>query len=190
MTRKGQAQHNWTTSEDDYLIRNAGRKPIEDICLHLGRTEKSVRNRVVRLHKQGNKISLRRYESKLKICPSCGCLRSKFTREQICEICNLQKRIDRFERDSASILSKQPAEARKHYDRAESLRGPRKPPPKKTPPKRVRAKVDMDYQQMKRTEQVALADEARMIVIKTRELNRKARRCQRICKDFVKNRDK
>lgn len=190
MTRKGQTQHNWTTSEDDYLIRNAGKKPIEDICLHLGRTEKSIRNRVIRLRKQGNKISLRRYESKLKICPACGCLRSKFTREQICEVCNLQKRIDKFERESASILSKQPAEARKHYDRAEPLRGPRKPPPKKTPPKRVRAKTDMDYQQMKRTEQVALADETRMIVVKTRELNRKARRYQRICENFVKNRNK
>lgn len=191
MTRKGTKQKSWTTKEDKRLIEEAGRSSIEDICRELNRSEDAIRNRVKRLRKQGARVSLRKHSSKLRVCPSCGFARSKFDRKGKCKICNLRSRIDKFERESADILSKQSPEARYYYDKAETTRGPRKIEKikrKKTPPKR--AKNKLDYRSMKRSEQVVIEEEAFYIAVLQRELNRKARRCQRIKKDFCESQNK
>lgn len=189
MTRKGTRQKSWTTKEDKRLIEEAGRSSIEDLCRELNRSEDAIRNRVKRLRKQGVRVSLRNHSSKLRVCPSCGFARSKFDRKGKCKICNLRSRIDKFERESADILSKQSPEARYYYDKAETTRGPRKPiekiKRKKAPPKRVRGKLD--YRSMKRSEQVVIEEEDFYISVLQRELNRKARRCQRIKKDFCES---
>lgn len=59
---------------------------------------------------------------------------------------------------------------------------------KKTPPKRARGKLD--YRSMKRSEQVVIEEETFYIAVLQRELNRKARRCQRIKKDFCESQNK
>lgn len=191
MTRKGTKQKSWTTKEDKRLIEEAGRSSIEDLCRELNRSEDAIRNRVKRLRKKGVRVSLRKHSSKLRVCPSCGFARSKFDRKGKCKICNLRSRIDKFERESADILSKQSPEARYYYDKAETTRGPRKIEKikrKKTPPKRVRGKLD--YRSMKRSEQVVIEEENFYIAVLQRELNRKARRCQRIKKDFCESQNK
>ncbi|MDR3846073.1 MAG: HTH domain-containing protein [Eggerthellaceae bacterium] len=191
MTRKGAKQKSWTTKEDKRLIEEAGRSSIEDLCRELNRSEDAIRNRVKRLRKKGVRVSLRKHSSKLRVCPSCGFARSKFDRKGKCKICNLRSRIDKFERESADILSKQSPEARYYYDKAETTRGPRKIEKikrKKTPPKRVRGKLD--YRSMKRSEQVVIEEENFYIAVLQRELNRKARRCQRIKKDFCESQNK
>lgn len=192
MTRKGTKHRGWTTKEDKRLIEEAGRSSIDDLCRELNRSEDAIRNRVKRLRKQGVRVSLRKHSSKLRVCPSCGFARSKFDRKGKCKICNLRSRIDKFERESADILSKQSPEARYYYDKAETTRGPRKPiekiKRKKTSPKRARGKLD--YRSMKRSEQVVIEEEAFYIAVLQRELNRKARRCQRIKKDFCESQNK
>lgn len=191
MTRKGTKQKSWTTKEDKRLIEKAGRSSIEDLCRELNRSEDAIRNRVKRLRKKGVRVSLRKHSSKLRVCPSCGFARSKFDRKGKCKICNLRSRIDKFERESADILSRQSPEARYYYDKAETTRGPRKIEKikrKKTPPKR--AKNKLDYRSMKRSEQVVIEEEAFYIAVLQRELNRKARRCQRIKKDFCDSQNK
>lgn len=191
MTRKGTKQKSWTTKEDKRLIEEAGRSSIEDLCRELNRSEDAIRNRVKRLRKKGVRVSLRKHSSKLRVCPSCGFARSKFDRKGECKICNLRSRIDKFERESADILSKQSPEARYYYDKAETTRGPRKIEKikrKKTPPKRARGKLD--YRSMKRSEQVVIEEETFYIAVLQRELNRKARRCQRIKKDFCESQNK
>lgn len=191
MTRKGTKQKSWTTKEDKRLIEEAGRSSIEDLCRELNRSEDAIRNRVKRLRKKGVRVSLRKHSSKLRVCPSCGFARSKFDRKGKCKICNMRSRIDKFERESADILSKQSPEARYYYDKAETTRGPRKIEKikrKKTPPKRARGKLD--YRSMKRSEQVVIEEETFYIAVVQRELNRKARRCQRIKKDFCESQNK
>lgn len=191
MTRKGTKQKSWTTKEDKRLIEEAGRSSIEDLCRELNRSEDAIRNRVKRLRKKGVRVSLRKHSSKLRVCPSCGFARSKFDRKGECKICNLRSRIDKFERESADILSKQSPEARYYYDKAETTRVPRKIEKikrKKTPPKRARGKLD--YRSMKRSEQVVIEEETFYIAVLQRELNRKARRCQRIKKDFCESQNK
>lgn len=71
--------NNFTKEEDQYLIDNYGKKKIKDFSKHLGRTEGSIKQRLVRIRKK-TKLSLLPKESeykrlikgRIKECVVCG----------------------------------------------------------------------------------------------------------------------
>ena len=40
--RKGATRHEWTTSETAYLIENAGKKPVRELCRELRKSSQEI----------------------------------------------------------------------------------------------------------------------------------------------------
>lgn len=189
MTRKGARQKSWTTKDDEFLVNNAGLVSISELCSHLDRSEDSVRSRVRNLRKSGIQVSLRKYEKKLAVCPSCGMARTVFMTRGICKICNLKRLIEKADRETVDALAQLDPGARLNYEKARNQLGLKKPrrastSAKKLPPKRVRTKLDFksNYEREKHSEQSLIQYEAAQIASLTKAYKNKSRRLQRIRK--------
>lgn len=114
----------WTMSEVAWLLDNAGRKPLRDICRHLRRSRGSVEGMARRLREQGKPIDLRHFEPRTSICPSCGRASATIreSRSGICEPCRLTRQIEAVESSMAQLMRRLPQRVRATYEATESER--------------------------------------------------------------------
>jgi hypothetical protein len=138
----------WSTSEVAYLIEHAGTEPKRDICKHLRRSSKSVECEVYRLRKSGTVIDLRFHPSRLRTCPSCGCLRLKLGSMGICEPCRRRTQLATIHARIAALLPMLPPNERSTYDdteaETESRADPMPKPPDTSGMSKYRASVAME----------------------------------------------
>ena len=113
--RKGVKRCDWTVLEETYLLTHAGRIPKREICKHLRRSARSVRDKAYHLRLQGHMVDLRCYKPRLTTCPACGCLRSKMGREGICEPCRKREQLAQIHSRIADLLHQLPQEERERY---------------------------------------------------------------------------
>ena len=126
----------WTTSEVRCLLEWAGKRPLPDICMDLGRTEASVKSKAAELRRDGQEVSLRFYKSELVWCPNCATWRTKvFRATGMCLVCRLKERVGRAERKCEEALAGLPDEARAEFLSKQRKRGSAIPlKPKVVPP--------------------------------------------------------
>lgn len=112
----------WTAGEERRLASMAGLVPVARIASILGRTEDGVRTRAKELRAQGRMSSQLRvpdiieYTSDLMECPSCLKMRSKFGDDGECDVCRMQKRLERYQMEAEKAYWNMPKELR---DRSE-----------------------------------------------------------------------
>ena len=133
--RMGGERIDWTMDDVAYLVENAGRVPLREICRHLRRSSESVRHMARRLRGQGYPVSLRHFEPRTTICPSCG--RSSATAREvgICRPCQLRRQLASIEAQTADLMARLPPEARATYEQTEAETGARTREPRPQAPR-------------------------------------------------------
>ncbi len=116
--RKGSRRNDWTVSEEQFLIANAGKLPKREICQMLRRSSESVRQKAKALRRQGVDVCLRYYRPTLEPCPHCGNLSGTIDRSGKCEPCRRRDQLATIQLRIADLLS---PEARATYERTEAL---------------------------------------------------------------------
>lgn len=136
MTRSdaGRRHHRWRESELAYIREHAGRVPAREIRRALRLSKSQLDNAVRLMRARGEAVSLRCFRPRTAVCPSCGCARSLFGREGICEPCRLRRRLAEIEADVAALLPLLGPEDRAVYERTESARESRVDPMPVKPP--------------------------------------------------------
>ena len=119
--RKGSRRNDWTVSEEQFLIANAGKLPKREICQMLRRSSESVRQKAKALRRQGVDVCLRHYSPTLEPCPSCGCLSGHLGRDGICEPCRRREQLANIHAGIAELLPLLPPDERATYERTEAL---------------------------------------------------------------------
>ena len=110
----------WTRQESDYLVRNAGRMDAGEIARHLCRSRKSVERMAERLRNQGWNVSLRKFEPRTRICPSCGRSRSTIGDHGVCEPCRRREQLARIQAQTADLIAQLPPEEHATYEATEA----------------------------------------------------------------------
>jgi hypothetical protein len=87
--KKGAHVIPWTTTDEHYLIEQAGKVPVRDICRHLKRTYGSVRRKASRLG-----VSVKYYQQKLVWCDHCAAWRTTTDKDGLCPVCKLRRAND------------------------------------------------------------------------------------------------
>lgn len=152
--RMGGKRIDWTLDEVAYLLDSAGRVPLREICRHLRRSSESVRHMARRLREQGHAISLRHFEPRTAICPSCGrssaTARDPQNRTGICRPCQLRRQLASIESQTAGLMGRLPAEERATYEQTEAETGARTYEPR---PRAPRLDATATYYQRMRAEE-------------------------------------
>lgn len=174
--RKGSRRNDWTVSDTNYLIQNAGRIPKRDICQLLKRSSKSVERKAAWLREHGVPINLRCYVSRLDTCPSCGRMTGRIGRDGVCEICKRQEQLRTINARIANIFPHLSLKDRDEYEKTESECESRHDPLPQAP--------DMQgltyYQQQKRLEDYTLAAERVVVGNLKREIKARQKRKERM----------
>lgn len=110
----------WTTDKTAYLVRNADLMPLDELAEHLGCTPEAAKQHAKRIRRTGQHVSLHRKPGGMRICPSCSKRRSKFAREGICRVCELEGQLARIKDRQTSLLQAMPPEDRARYAKTES----------------------------------------------------------------------
>lgn len=120
MTRLGSKQVEWTTQDVSYLIENAGRITLRQMCRELGKSRRAVETMAYRLRQQGEDVDLRCYIRKTSICPACGCMRATLKRHGICEVCRKRVQLSAIHTRISHLLRKLPMHERAIYAETET----------------------------------------------------------------------
>ena len=118
--RKGSKRNDWTVSEEQFLIANAGKMPKRDICQMLKRSSASVKMKAVALRKKGVDICLRYYRPTLEPCPACGKPSASIDRSGMCEPCRRHDQLAAIHARIADLLPLLTPEERDTYERTEA----------------------------------------------------------------------
>ena len=187
MTRsdKGRRHHSWSTAELDYIREHAGRVPAREIRRALKLSKNQFDNAVRTMVANGERISARCFTPRTAVCPSCGCARSLFGKEGICEPCRLRRRLAEVEADCSALLAMLTASERETYGGTEAERGGRASDP--MPVRRPTAGLD-PYRAAKAEEDYDLAMERWASRTLRRRLKAAQKRKERISKKVGKDR--
>lgn len=118
--RKGSKRNDWTVSEEQFLIANAGKMPKRDICQMLKRSSNSVKMKAMALRKSGVDICLRYYRPTLEPCPACGKPSGTIDKSGMCEPCRRRDQLAGIHARIADLLPLLPPEERDLYERTEA----------------------------------------------------------------------
>lgn len=146
--RRGARTREWTSGEVRYLLDNAGRVPVGEICRRLRRSSASVSSMADRLRRHGYNVCLRHYEPRTVTCPSCG--RASVTAREtgICRPCQLARQLNAIDAEISDLMARMPEELRATYEETEAETGPRVADPMPRPPRRegdaTRYQLDRD----------------------------------------------
>lgn len=104
------SERNWEPWETAYLIQNAHRIPLEEICARLGRSADSVKAKAKRLRSYGKDVGqLRRCGAVPAQCPRCGEWRYLHAPGGVCRICTEEGRLEAVEGEISTLLPRLPA---------------------------------------------------------------------------------
>lgn len=131
--RKGARTIPWTTSEEAYLLANAGKVPVREICRHLRRSRQAVYAKARHLRDEGRPIVLRHFVPRTEICPGCGCSRATLGDAGICLPCRKRDQLAAIESRIAELMPKLPKAYKDRYEETEAERGSRSDPMPKPP---------------------------------------------------------
>ena len=113
---KKRKRQDWTTKEIRHLRAVAGRYPLDEICMQLGRSERSVCSMAHRM-----RLSLRCSVSGLVWCNRCASWRSRLVKKTgNCRICRARDRLDRVIEKTMYLYSRLSIEDRASFE--ESMR--------------------------------------------------------------------
>ena len=150
--RQGSKRKEWSVAEIRWLLDNAGSIPKREICRRLKRSSSSVKHMAHRLNKQGYSVSLRCYEPKATICPSCGRMSLTTRNSGICEPCSLQRQLTSIESQISDLLAQLPPDIRAIYEETEAEKStrvidpmPKRPVYRETPTRYQRLKDEEAY---------------------------------------------
>lgn len=131
--RKGAKRSEWTTAEVRFLLESAGRMPKRDICLELKRSGKSVERKAAWLRERGHDVTLRYYESRLAVCPTCGNMRFTAIENGTCEPCRRREQLETIQARIAELWPLLTQEQRDMYEETEAETESRRDPMPKKP---------------------------------------------------------
>jgi len=131
--RKGAKRIGWTTGEVEWLLANAGRVPLSEMCLRLKRSRQAVYSEARHLRDAGHRVELRYHVPRLALCPSCGCNRATLGSTGICAVCTLRERLASIKARQAELWPLLSPEDREMYERTDSRGGSRRDRPPKAP---------------------------------------------------------
>lgn len=146
----GRRHHIWRESELEYIRAHAGKVPAREIRRALRISKSQLDNAVRLMRAHGEAVSLRCFTPRTAVCPSCGCARSLFGSEGICEPCRLSRRLSSIEADCSMLMLMLPPSERAVYEETEAEREssaepmPRKRPTSGLDPYRA-AKAEEEY---------------------------------------------
>lgn len=186
MTRrdKGRRHHSWRTAEFDYIREYAGKIPAREIRRNLRLSKNQLDNAVRLMVARGERISLRCFTPRTLICPACGCARTRFGREGICEPCRLRRRLGEVEAECAGLLPLLSPADRATYERTEAKRESSSEP---MPVRRPTAGLD-PYRAARAEEDYDVAVERWQVRELRRRLKAAQRRKERISKKVEERR--
>ena len=135
MTRsdRGRRHKWWRESELAYIRDHAGRVPAREIRKALRVSRNQLKHAAARMREAGEDVDLRCFRPRTLVCPSCGCARTLFGAEGICEPCRLARRLAETEAEISDLLPLLSAEDRATYERTEAQRETRGDPMPATP---------------------------------------------------------
>lgn len=130
MTRSDSGRRHkwWRESELAYIREHAGRVPARDIRKALRVSRNQLKHAAARMRDAGEDVDLRCFSPRTVVCPSCGCARTLFGAEGICEPCRLARRLAETEAETAELLPLLSAKDRATYERTEAQRETRGEP--------------------------------------------------------------
>lgn len=175
--RKGATRHEWTTSETAYLIENAGKKPVRELCRELRKSSQAIYSKARHLRAQGEPIGLRCFVPKARICPGCGCNRSTLGDAGICKLCRKREQLAGIEARIAELWPLLSQKDRDTYEQTEAERESRVDPRPRPPELPEGATY---YQRMKAREAWEIAVELADIRNIEREIKAAQKRKERI----------
>ena len=123
--RKGSRTVPWTTSDEAYLLENAGKVPVREICRHLRKSSQAVYSKARHMREEGFPIVLRCFVPRTGICPACGCSRSTMGDFGICRLCRKRDQLAGIEARIAELLPMLSQADRDRYEETEAERGSR-----------------------------------------------------------------
>lgn len=145
--RKGARTIPWTTSEEAYLLENAGKVPVRELCRHLRKSRDAVLSKARHMREEGRPVVLRCFTPRTEICPACGCSRATLGVVGICLPCRKREQLAAIEARIAELMPMLPKAYRDRYEETEAERGskadpiPRPPSVPKGTPYYVRMKA-------------------------------------------------
>ena len=175
--RRGARLIPWTTSEEAYLLANAGKVPVREICRHLKRSRQAVYAKARHLRDDGRPIVLKHFVPRTEICPGCGCSRSTLGELGICLPCRKRDQLATIESRIAELMPLLPKAYRDRYEETEAERGSRSDPMPKHPT------IPRDapyYERMKAQEEWEIAVERAVLRNLEREIKAAQKRKERI----------
>lgn len=170
--KKGAIRNDWTLAEERFLIANAGKIPMAEICLMLKRPRQAIYHKAMRLN-----VSLRYIDPELETCPHCGHLSATINRKGMCEPCRKRDQLADIHARIAELLPLLPLEERVKYEREEARTGSKADPlPSKPRPRRTTS----DYRKKRIEEAYAIAVESVVSGNLNREVKAAQKRKERI----------
>lgn len=118
----------WRESELAYIREHAGKVPAREIRKALRVSRRQLENAARRMRLAGEDVDLRCFRPRTLICPSCGCARTLFGDEGVCEPCRLARRLAATEAEIADLLPLLSPADRAVYERTEAKRETRGDP--------------------------------------------------------------
>lgn len=180
MTRcdRGRRHKWWRESELAYIREHAGRVPAREIRKALRVSRNQLKHAAARMRDAGEDVDLRCFSPRTVVCPSCGCARTLFGAEGICEPCRLARRLAETEAETAELLPLLSAEDRATYERTEAQRETRGDPMPSAP----RTAVMTAYERARAEEAHDIAMERWQAARLKRLLKAAQKRKQRVAK--------
>ena len=105
----------WTTGDLREVERLAGKMPAAEIRKRMRLSKRQLRYAQELLRAEGRDVSLRFWETRLEVCPSCGHMRSMTDGSGICEPCRLRRRLAATNAAISRLLAELPPEQRAIY---------------------------------------------------------------------------
>lgn len=175
--RKGAKRNDWTTADIAYLVDQAGRKPVRDLCRELRKSSQALYSKARHLREGGIPVGLRCFAPRTEICPGCGCNRSTMGKDGICKLCRKREQLANIEARVAELWPLLDQKDRDKYEQTEAERESRVDPRPKPP--QIPADATY-YQRMKAREQWEIAVELADIRNIEREIKAAQKRKERI----------
>lgn len=110
-------EKNWESWETEYLVQNAHRMPLEEMCARLERSPNSVKAKAKRLRSYGKSVGELRSCGAVPVqCVTCGEFRYLMAQGGECRVCSKTKRLAGIEERIAQLCHLIPAGSKRNLN--------------------------------------------------------------------------